>query len=284
MKNLESELLSNETRLLKLTEELQSKVELINSAKAKEGYDKDEVKKMMSGTAKLTNEIEKLQAERGILTKEYEMLKNDLYEIYSGKIDSVQNSSLYSDEKNILITRLIEKRLYVSPKIDILSFEPEKVLRIDPSKKKNDNEIYRDFLTSAEDEIDSKLSEIKELKTEINTIISLNKETKAFLEEAEFDNDISYFTSAAEGDRSTESLSYDGRFGEGVKNSIKTQTDTFAEILAQLDYNDIPENRTYSLNNIVMNRNIEEFNKLLLDVEQQLQDYKAVINNKLKKQ
>lgn len=284
LKNLESELLLNETRLLNLTEELQSKVELINSEKAKEGYDKDEVKKMMSSTAKLTNEIEKLQIERDNLTKDYNLLKTELYKIYSGKIDSVKNSRVHGNEKNNIITRLIEKRLYVSPKIDILSFEPEKVLGIDPSKEKNDNQIYRDFLTSAEEEIDTKLSDIKELKTEISTIISLNKETKAFLEEAEFDNDISYFTSASEGGRSTESLSYDGRLGEGVQNSIKTQTDTFAEILAQLDYNDIPENRTYSLDNIVTNRNIEEFNKLLLDVEQQLQDYKAVINNKLKKQ
>jgi len=280
LRTLNSQLQENDNRLLQLTGELESKVEFINLRKAEPGFDEDEIKNLMSNTANLTNQIERLQVERDSLTKKYNQIKNDLYLKYTGKIDSLNKSGLPEQEKNSLITKLIEKRLYVSPKIEILSFEPSKILSIDTKKDSQDIKIQREFLTSAKDEIESKLNELSELKNEIATVIDLNRETKDFLEEAEFDNDISYFRSTVQSNETSRNASLGG--GNEYNNSLKTQADTFTEILTQLDYNDVPDERTYSLNNILINNDIEEFNRLILSVEQQLNDYKTVINNKLK--
>ena len=277
---LKSQIQVNENRLLKLTDELQSQVKIINIKKAEPNFDKDEIKNLMSNTANMTNEIEELQIERNNLTKKYEEVKRKLYIAYTDEIDSLNNSGLPEEEKNTLITKLIEKRLYVSPKIEILSFEPSKILKIDVSRDSSDQQIYKEFLTSAKNEIESKLNDINKLKTEITKFIELNREMKDFLEEAEFDNDISYFRSTNESNESSRNAAFGA--GSEYDNSLKTQADTFAEILTQLDYNNIPDEKTFSLNNILIKNDLEEFNKLILNVEQQLKDYKKVINNKLK--
>lgn len=284
-KILKSKLERKEIELQRLSKELNIKADEISLKKAEPNYNKDEVKELLTNSAELTNSIETVQKEINDLNTKNELVKSELYIHYSNKIDSLENSKLFQDEKSSRITKLIEKRLFVSPRIDVLSFEPEKVLNVKTSVKPSEKKLYNEFLISAYDEIEGKLKETKELKGEIETIQKLNKETKAFLEDAEFDREISYFASS----RSTVPASNEERttttdFGNVSENSIKTQSDSFNKILTQLNFSGNVKAREYSLNQIIKNNDLDEFKKLITQVEQQLEDYKVVVKNKIENQ
>jgi hypothetical protein len=283
LRNIKSKLESKNSYLQKLIDELNEKVNVINQKKSQTNFDKDEIKYLLSNTAQLTNNIEKVQLEINGLSKEYNIVKSELFNIYKDQIDSIKKSNLPIEEKNILTTRIIEKRLYVSPKIDMLSFDPEKVLKIKTTKKSSEQKLIDEFLNSALTEVETKLTEVKDLKKEIETIQNLNKETKTFLEEAEFDKDISYFSSASVSSPSNNLEPSATEYSKDVDNSLRSQSASFQQILTQLEINNSPNERIITLNNITRKKDLNEFKKLILQVEQQLEDYKIVINNKLKK-
>jgi len=283
-KILKSKLEQKEIELQSLSNELNIKADEISLKKAELNYDKDEVKELLSNSTQLTNAIDKIQKEINELNKRNETIKSELYNYYSSQIDSIENSKLSLDEKSSRITTLIEKRLFVSPRIDILSFEPEKVLNLNTSVKPTEKKIFDEFLISAYDEIEAKLKETKELKSEIETIQKLNKETKAFLEEAEFDREISYFASSGSTVQATaEERAASTDYVNISENSIKTQSDSFNKILNQLNFNGNSKVSKYSLNQKVKNNDLDEFKKLITQVEQQLEDYKVVVKNKINK-
>ncbi|MCB9208158.1 MAG: hypothetical protein H6609_02175 [Ignavibacteriales bacterium] len=284
-KILQSKIEQKENELHSLTKELKTKADEISFKKADPNFDKEEVKNLLANSAELTNSIEKIQKEIYDLNTRNELVKSELYIHYSNKIDSLENSKLSQDEKSSRITKLIEKRLFVSPRIDVLSFEPEKVLNVKTSAKPSEKKLYNEFLISAFDEIELKLKETKELKVEIETIQKLNKETKAFLEEAEFDREISYFSSSGSSvEAAADSRTPTTEFSNISENSIKTQTVSFNKILNQLNFSGNVKMREYSLNQIVKNNDLDEFKKLITQVEQQLEDYKVVVKNKIQNQ
>ncbi len=95
---------------------------------------------------------------------------------------------------NVEKMKLIEKRLLVSPEINILSFSPQSVLRLEPSKDSIKQKIYTEYLNEAFQEVERKMGEIQGLKKEITNILQLNKETKEFLEDIDFDNNFAVYS------------------------------------------------------------------------------------------
>jgi hypothetical protein len=267
-----------------LEERLNEKVKEINTKKSAQDFDEEELKELFSSTSQLTNFIEKIQLELNKLNNQLELIKLELYKIYSTQIDSINRTEIDVTKKSKLTTDLIEKRLSVSAKIDILSFNPEKVLNIEKSKNKIGEKVYTEFLNSAYDEVNGKLSEITILKEEIRTIITLNEETKTFLEEADFDNDISYFSSnTSRSSNSDGERSLSASFSD-AENTLDSQTKSFSNILTQLNVSEFNKNQTYSLENISKNKDLNEFKVLIDKVEQQLKDYKVILDHKINNQ
>ncbi len=84
-----------------------------------------------------------------------------------------------------------EKRLLVSPQIEMLSFNPKKILEIDLGKAKNNVEraSLNEYLFSALTEVSAVLSDVTKQSKEANDALTLQKKTSKFLAETEFDRD-----------------------------------------------------------------------------------------------
>ncbi|MEN8194068.1 MAG: hypothetical protein ABFS12_14685 [Bacteroidota bacterium] len=283
---LKQQLVLEDQKLNSLNNLLKQKTDIISIEKSKPDPNEDKIQELLSSTANLTNSIDRSQLRINKLLEEFDSIKAELFVIYSERIDSVNNSNLSEDEKNKRNVELIEKRLLVSPQIDLLSFQPEKVVNIPSSEDSTEQKIYKEYLASALDEVEDKLTRIDELKSEIENIITLNEESSLFLEEVEFDSDIYSYTSP----NKTVTIeneptdTYGGDRFVNAENSLKTQTTSFSKILNQLKLNSEIKSKTFSLSSTSHKRNLYEFKELMDQVEKQLSDYKIVIRNKLKNQ
>jgi uncharacterized coiled-coil protein SlyX len=282
---LETELNKKISTLDSLNHILEQKVTIINTEKLKSKKDNKKITELLSKTANLTNAIDKRQIEIDLLTERLDANKIELYKFYTDQIDSLKNRNLAENIKSVEIIRLTEKRLLVSPKIDILSFSPQSVLKIKHPADSVEKKIFNEYLTDAYNEVEIKINEIEMLKLEIHNIIELNNETKEFLEDIDFDNNFAVYTNPQGTTTASDALSNPQ---EDIKeyarsNSLSTQTKSFSEILYQFGLSNSFNTKTLlnSDKNSVEN-NLHEFNKLMEVVEKQLNDYRTIINNKLK--
>lgn len=268
----------NESELDSLNVLLKRKINLINIEKEKK--DNSKIVELLSSTSNLTNRIELQEIELESLKVEFNLIKKELYSYYSNQIDSIKKISGTNISPKIV--ELTEKKLAVSNKIDLLSFEPAKVIGLVPTNDSIKKQIYYEYLSSAKQEVDEKITEIKKLKSEIRSIITLNEEKEAFLEEFEFENNISRYNSGNQ----TSSLAEADYFGDVdvESNSLKAQAFSFNNILTQLKF-DKRTNQTYSIKSIrdgfYTKNNLKDFFELISQVENQLADYQIVIKNKL---
>lgn len=282
------ELNSINSHLDSLNTILQNKAKLIETEKNKSSKDGTKVTSLLSGTASLTNKIDSLRNEAKNLNNKIYLTKKKLHNLYTIKIDSLNNIGDANKSINVEKIKLIEKRLLVSPEINILSFSPQSVLKLEPSKDSIKQKIYAEYLSEAFLEIDQKMGEIKGLKKEITNIIQLNKETKEFLEDIDFDNNFAVYSNP---NTAESSIEYSNDFSSDAKlanektalNTVNTQSKYFSDILFQFGLSETYNPASYlnpEGNSTITN--LEQFNTLIEAVEKQLKDYKIIISNKLK--
>lgn len=267
---------------------LQNKANVIEAEKVKNGKNSNKIATLLSGTASLTNRIDSLRNDANKLSNKIYLTKKKLHQFYTTKIDSLNKISNNNKSVSVEKIKLIEKRLLVSPEINSLSFSPQSVLRLEPSKDSIKQKIYTEYLNEAFQEVDQKMAEIQGLKKEITNILQLNKETKEFLEDIDFDNNFAVYSNPNTAERSleyTNDYNTEGRFTDekASLNTVNTQSKYFADILFQFglsetynpsSYLNTDENSTIT--------NLKQFNTLIEAVEKQLKDYKIIISNKLK--
>ena len=263
----------------------QKKVNIINELKSKKNYDRNELAKLLSGTANLTNEIEETQQEISKINLQLKNTGQELVKFYTKQIDDIKKSSLPEKEKDKQIIKITEKKLLISPKIDVLSFDPKSILLKQKPADSLGQKVYFEYLTYAKNEIKNKIKETAKLKKEIDNIILLKEKSEEFLEESNFDNDVVGYTTSEK--TSASNLEPEGSYfdvARGKGNNILTQTNSFSRILNQIKLSDISKEQTYNIDNLTFNgkNNIYNFKKMIVLVERQLKEYLSVINNKLK--
>jgi hypothetical protein len=284
---LETELNKKISTLDSLNNILEQKVTIINAEKLRSNKNNKRITELLSRTASLTNAIDIKQNEIVFLTEKIEANKIELYKFYTAQIDSMNTSNLAENKKSVEVIKLTEKRLLVSPKIDILSFSPQSVLKIKHPTDSVEQKIFNEYLTDAYNEVENKINEIEMLKLEIHNIIELNNETKEFLEDIDFDNNFAVYTNprgiSTTANAAENLQDKEDNIDYAARNSLDSQTKSFSEILYQFGHSDSFNSKTLlnSENNSVEN-NLHDFNKLVEVVEKQLNDYKTIINNKLK--
>lgn len=262
---------------------LVNKVNFISIEKSKEKKDNDRLTELLASTSSITNLIDATQFEIDQNSEETDNIKSDLFLLYSKQIDSLKLDEVNNKINSFEIIKLTEKRLLVSQKIDMLSFSPQNVINIRPTENDTEQKIYNEYLVEANQEVENKLSEINNLREEIENIIELNQETEEFLEDINFDNNFAVYSNPT----STESnLSFENSadFTSGAeKNNLATQTESFGDILFQFG---LSSSLTSDIQIDSKSNNgttsLRAFRNLIDLVEKQLNDYKIVINNKLR--
>ena len=269
---------------------LELRVKKIDYEKNKANPDKDLIVKLMSGSASISNEIESQQNKIDLTQKKIEEFRKVLNQLYSEKIDSLQElerSGDFKGNRNSLkasILSFTEEKLSVAPKISILSFHPGKILEIDLNKIKDPTErkMYKDYLQSALTEVDTRLKDINESINEADKIITLQKKTNKFIEESDFEygvtpqNNISLSSTDAVGNTSPAYFS-------NTKAAYAQNINEYSLLLNQLNFKPITSkiNLDVSIKGKSSVHNLSDYNELQKEVKKRLLEYKLILTHKL---
>ena len=262
----------------------------IDAEKRKTNVDENKIKNLMAASITISNRIDKKQETIDKTGNELDTIKKLLDKKYTSLIDSLsrlENSKNFRGSKEQIrtqILKLTEKKLLVAPAIFSLSFNPEKIIEIDPSKAKNNEEkkIYKEYLSGALSEVDNQLKKITNLNKEVKQIKNLQEKTEKFLEQAEFSSDITSRSVTV-----TESADHNDASVTSVKEErlySQPQIQSFSLLLKQLNINrelSAEENGLYSLDSLRTNLSIDEYQELLNEIIAKLSDYKLILSHKL---
>jgi len=263
----------------------------IDAEKKKANPDKDKIVDLMAGSITLSNRIEEQNKKINLLEKDIDNVKQQLHKQYSSLIDSLELKKK-TDKKNddVLDAEILnntEKKLLVAPQIPILSFKPEKILKIDLGKTKSAEEkaLYKEYLDNALNEVNTLLENVGKQSSEADQVFALQNKTKKFLEETELESRI-LIRSQQSNVRSEEAVSTFRNSPEDVaaSNSLSRQVKNYHVILRQLDIEQLSRtniNWKVSFDEMERNLSLKDYQKLLKEVKKRLQEFKLVLANKI---
>jgi hypothetical protein len=271
---------------------------IIDKEKKRTKPDKDKIAKLMSQALTASDQLDSKREQLSNLDANINVIKKQLDKRYSHQIDSLQtliNSKKFTDNKENLesqILKLSEKRLLVSPTVKRLSFDPQRILQIQPNQYSDSLEsaIYSDYLNKAVKEINTHLNEVKNTRREFDEIITLQEKTSSFLEDVAEDQNEGIFLAAENQAQTANEATFSGSpFGGDLSTSksgiIYSQFQSYLAILQQLNRNNRIQQQ-YSWHSPVDSSSVtltmKEYLQLLNDVEKELRSYKKIVQNKLK--
>jgi len=266
---------------------LETRAKQIENEKQKLNPDNDKIIKLMAGSVSLSNLIDDYQEKLDANSKNLKQLSKMLEARYSAKIDSLQllkkSTKENSEKLDSDILLYTEKRLLISPQVDLLSFNPQKILEIDLTKTKNSDEkaSLKEYLSSALAEINAELSEVTKQAKEIDAALILQEKTSKFLAETEFDRDFRPGKSS----RSSTARTYESSIlSVQDKLVIADQINSYALLLDQLNIFDKSENinlQKFNFKSGKANLSLKDYSSLLKELKQRLSDYKLILTNKI---
>ena len=223
---------------------LNKKADEIEIEKSKTNPDEDKIVELMSSFVVISNNYEAQRKKVNQLGKKVDTVVFDLSKKYSSIIDSLRSlgsSDTFNEDKDKLDSEILfymEKKISISPRIPLLSFDPAKLLKLDPRNTKDSLEaiVYKEYLQNAYKEINNHLENVEHRYSEVSSILLLQKKTEKFLKETEFENDIPTKSSATE--NKTASVRFYGDDG-GVRTSndalLPQQYHDYALLLNQIN-------------------------------------------------
>ncbi|MGA7721611.1 MAG: hypothetical protein WCA84_10580 [Ignavibacteriaceae bacterium] len=287
---LQAGLNSEQVKLDSLKNILNLRARKITKAKSKTDYNKDVVTGLMAGSIPVSNEIAELQRKIVNLQANLENIKIRLSEMYSSKIDSLQRllkMDNLSNEKTSEIKEKIYlytgKKILVMPKIDLLTFYPDKIIginlkNIDDLAQKN---VYEEYLQKALSEVDDRLSNVNQSIFEVDKIISLQKKTARFLEETEFGTGLPQQSVT---EQTTPKLNRSAITGTNlpVNSALTSQLDDYSLLLSQLHQSIYPQmNWTVQPDSGRHNITYQQYQTLLEKLKKSLLEYKFILTHKI---
>jgi len=120
--------------------------------------------------------------------------------------------------------------------------------------------------------------------SEVDQVVTLQTKTKKFLEEAELESNV--IIQNQRNNASDKNLVPNFNEGTGVTQSrdLASNVQTYQLILRQLDIEQLSKTNLkweISSDNVYMNLDVKEYQKLLKEVKKRLQEFKLVLANKI---
>ncbi len=265
---------------------MESNARVIDSEKRRTPVDRNRLAQLMAASVPVSGAIKHQQKIVAQMEQQLDRRRARLLLQYSAAIDSLTETRrrvLNEPDKAALENRiqvLSEKRLFVSPVIKSLSFDPFKIRQIDLESTADSVEfvIYKDYLERALKEIDFRMEEIRKSSKEFSAILSLRLRANEFLEEVREQNSFgNLFTSRSSGT---------GAFVGSGNNPFQAVSDrafSVAGLLRQLNDHDrmLSKFQAPSFNSTVT-FSIQDYVDLLAHTERELAQYKMFVQQKLK--
>ena len=286
---LQSDIYKEKQIIDSLLQVLENRSNLIKTEKNLPKPDNSKIVKLMAGSVTISNTLDNHQNILSQLEKTLEEIKQKLNIYYSRKIDSLNKLKIFKSSTNDVINfdnqiiELTKKKILVAPKINLLSFIPEKILEIDLNKTKDSvqKKIYLEYITNAYNEVNSLIEQVTETSKEVAQIITLQKKAKKLLDDTEFDKPLKTFSISQNEIKYTDkdALSPSERFVE-----IGKQEQSYLSLNNQLNFIQ-SVNRNISADVAISATNerlrFDEYYKLLIVLKENLTDYRTILLHKL---
>lgn len=281
--------LEKENRILDSMQNIFSyKTSLIDIEKEKKNPDNEKVIDLMAGSVATSNKIEEQNKKINRIGNEIENVKKHLHDLYTVRIDSLELLRKTGNEDDVKLDAEIlyftGKNILVAPRILSLSFNPEKILDIDLNQTEDPKEkkLYKEYLDNALNEVNSLLGTVSQQISEVRQIVALQIKTKKFLEDAELESNM-IIQSQRNQPNETETIArLDGGITE-ASSDFAANVKNYQVILRQLDIQQLSKTELklkLSFEDINRRLDIKEYQKLLKEVKERLQEFKLVLANK----
>jgi len=240
-----------------------------------EPENREKISSMMAQALEKSNIIDTREKSIIEIEKQLKQKRNLLYNSYTTKIDSLENLK-QTDEIKSDLKDLNNKRLYVSPLLSQLSFDPNLVEKIKLSNSRDEKEkkIYKEYLDNALTEVDSNIVNLQQKSKNIREVIRLNEHAEDFMDDIEGDQFSGAFVVQEQALRGNERS-----FGDSWNNPL-TEIASVAKIYNRISpfiYENI-NLQDYTLQDSVYT---DDYLKLLEETEKTLRLYREKIKDKL---
>ena len=249
-------------------------LEELERLKIEQDNNKSKISSMMASALEKSNRIDAGEKQLDNLEKQLRQKRHQLYIMYSNKIDSLEKMANANEASQI--KDLKNKRLYVSPLLTELSFDPNLVEKIKLSDSRNIKEktIYKEYLDNALSEVDSSIENLNRKRQNIKEVIRLNEQAEDFMDDIEGDHFSGAYVVQEQRQKDNSPL-FDNR------ESTFMEFNTVATIYNRISPY-IQENITlydYTLQDSIYT---EDYLQLLEETEQTLRLYREKIKDKLR--
>ncbi len=285
---------TEQTRVDSLQNALEQLTARLEETKRKDRADRGEIRAMMANGLSITEQINRGEKRIAALKAQAAELRLQLAQQYSARIDSLrqlENSRHFIGDRAALRRELIantEKYMQFSPAFRTLSFDPHTISRLDPAAAGDSLEraIITEYLQNAARDVDAHLENIRKNRRELQAVVRLQRKTREFLEEVESDRPGLLAGSevvAAENPSGTTGLMEDG-FSTRTASQALQSYQTLSLFIEQLDlqnFSGSQDSWKFAVDSARVFVSLEKYLEILKAAEQRLQEYQALISQKL---
>jgi chromosome segregation ATPase len=289
--DLQTSYVNEKSILDSLQKKLNLRVKEINLEKSRKAPDYEKIASLMSNSVNLSNNVDENQKKLGKMGKEIEKVKKELNEKYTDVIDSLKvNQKKGTANKDVtenLILFYAAKRLEVIPGINLLSFNPDKIMELDLKKTRNtaDKKIFLEYLENALNEVNGMLTNVTAESNEINQVIELQKKTSKFLEETELESGVASGKISQTGAQTysgpESGLDYSGITNREAKANLSNNVQVYEHLLNQLNTIKSFSESYDGLHYLSKDIDLFTYGRLLRDVKKGLSEYKKLLEQKI---
>lgn len=283
---LENSLRIEKIKLDSASRVMEQNANVIDNEKRRTPVDQNKLTQMMASSVPISNAIKEQQKAVARMEEQLAHVQARLLAQYSAVIDSLTGrQTILTDEseKQKLedqIHLLSEKRLFVSPLIKSLSFDPYKIRQIQLQTARDSVEytIYKDYLERALKEINFRIDEIKKSSQEVSSVLSLRRGAGEFLEEVIEQNSFTNLFTA----HNSETNKIVG-LDNNPLGTVSARVFSVANLLKQLNDNDrlLLKFQVRSFNSKIA-ISMQDYLDLLSHTEKELAQYKRYVQQKLR--
>ncbi|KAB2877998.1 hypothetical protein F9K33_14765 [bacterium] len=265
---------------------MENKAKDIESEKKSAAPDQDKIIKSMSHAVTLSNQIKEYQKNIAAGRLEAEDCRIRLERFYTKTIDSLRQmdrSGKYEGDKYELRNQILiwtEKRIFITPLVSTLSFDPQKVQRIEltDASDPTDKAMMEDYIKKALKEIDSHIMVVTATRKEYEEMADLRRRTTEFINEAYEQGRISSMARS----QTFKNIGTDilgNPIGQGF---TAVHVRSVAGLMQQLNTGWLMSPGNASLTSTNTGIAQEEYIQLLKQAENLLRTYREIVQKKLK--
>jgi hypothetical protein len=239
----------------------------------------------------ISGSLEKQKKEVNDISLENSILRRQLEKIYSQKIDSLQQvyDKVKKPEQRKVIEKnlnsYMEKRIAVLPVFKTFTFDPAKVLEIDPRQAKDSLEymVFTSYLQNAGKEIEDVLGSVKKSRSELQDMAYLQERSSRFLEEID-NSPVFSFPTYSGSERTYNTGTFASNDELSKMPAIQSQVRSLFDVLDQFNHSKTdkyPSAFVTPLDSQKIYSSLDDYIHLLRETEKLLENYLKIVNTKI---